>query len=53
MIEALQFICGLAFWSWLLMVLSVIWWVTLAAILTGCKRAGKKIERGEKLFRWD
>lgn len=51
MIEALQFLCGLAFWSWLLVILSVVWWVTVVGLIIWCKDAGEKMARGERVFK--
>ena len=50
MIEALQFLCGCAFWSWLLIILSLVWWVTVIGLLRWVKEAGEKMRRGEKVF---
>ena len=51
MIERLMFLCGLRFWSWLLIVLSLIWWVTVIGLLRWTKQAGEKMARGEKVFK--
>ena len=51
MIEALQFLCGLRFWSWLLIVLSLVWWVTVIGLLRWTKQTGEKMARGEKVFK--
>ena len=50
MIEALQFLVGLAFWSWLLIIMSVIWWVTVVRLLIWCKDAGERLAAGKTLI---
>ena len=52
MIEALQFLCGLRFWSWLLIVMSLVWWVTVIGLLRWTKQAGEKLRNGEKVIKW-
>lgn len=49
MIERLQYLVGLALWSWLLVVVSIIWWGTLVLLVIWCKDTGERLARGETL----